>query len=240
MSEHFLPSSDQPKWRFNWKAFLNTAYKYQIRLVNWPLGVDAPGPDFDFKELQIADFRKIVKAYDANSRAGEVVHPEIGFERWTPAEVAIDPTNSSKGTIPLVTASDNSVLRTPKKRAPPVEWDTNVQDAPVPQKKKRAPAPPLDDSDDEVSPVRPTKRNAKVAAPQNDEEGGNDGTAPPVSKTKRPRSDRLDDEHNAPPRKTSKTVAPADDLSDGDPASDDGDPSPTTPWVAASSPRPAA
>ncbi|KAH7917072.1 hypothetical protein BV22DRAFT_1135725 [Leucogyrophana mollusca] len=119
--------------------------------------------------------------------------------------------------------ADAPPIRQLKKRAPPVEWDTNVQDAPVPQKKKCAPAPPLDDSDDEASPVRPTKRNAKVTAPRNDKEGGNDGTAPPVSKTKQPRSDRLDDEHNAPPRKTLKTVAPADDLSDGDPASDDSD-----------------
>ncbi|KAH7917655.1 hypothetical protein BV22DRAFT_1052283, partial [Leucogyrophana mollusca] len=63
LSEILQEKINQPKRCFNWKVFLNTAYKYQIRLVNWPLGVDAPGPDFDFKELQIANFRKIVKAY---------------------------------------------------------------------------------------------------------------------------------------------------------------------------------
>jgi hypothetical protein len=44
-----------------WKKWLKMAMEYQLRIVNWPKNIQAPGPAFDFKSISAHDLANLVK-----------------------------------------------------------------------------------------------------------------------------------------------------------------------------------
>jgi hypothetical protein len=67
-----------------WKKWLKTAMESQLRIVNWPPHVEAPGPSFDFKRIGAGLLADIVKEYIDFKQSGEggpALVPNI--VRWT-------------------------------------------------------------------------------------------------------------------------------------------------------------
>lgn len=67
-----------------WKKWLKLAMESQIRIVNWPAHVVAPGPSFDFKKIRANHLADMVKDYIDNKQGGDAslaLVPKI--ERWT-------------------------------------------------------------------------------------------------------------------------------------------------------------
>jgi hypothetical protein len=79
--------------KMHWRLWLKTAKTHQLRIINWPAGVQAPGPNFDLKTLDMVDLGALVEAYIEHKQNGGpgTLLPKI--VRWT--EGSIDALHNS-------------------------------------------------------------------------------------------------------------------------------------------------
>lgn len=69
--------------RMTWKMWLSTACKHHLRIKAWPLGVPAPGPDFDFKKLKLIHLSLLTSAFRANQKdPGSADDPQPVIVKW--------------------------------------------------------------------------------------------------------------------------------------------------------------
>jgi hypothetical protein len=69
--------------KMHWRLWPRTARIYFLRIINWPAGVPAPGPDFDLKTLDMIDLGALVEQYIENKRNGTPVGIVPRIVRWT-------------------------------------------------------------------------------------------------------------------------------------------------------------
>jgi hypothetical protein len=66
--------------KMKWKNWLVTGWRHQIRIVNWPIEVPSPGPNFELKKLTSQYLKMLVSGFTAKAKDENVA---LDIVRWT-------------------------------------------------------------------------------------------------------------------------------------------------------------
>lgn len=91
---------------FPWKLWIAAAYRLQLRLENWAIGVlPAPGADFKVEDLRVQEWK--VLAVPIISGVGK----QLNIVPWNSEELALDKADAAYARVPLVTNTSGMVLQ---------------------------------------------------------------------------------------------------------------------------------
>ncbi|KAL6297841.1 hypothetical protein BKA93DRAFT_754609 [Sparassis latifolia] len=100
--------------RVPWKDWLKTASTYKLCIVDWPSTVWPPGPDFEYKSLNVSELKLLTSGYIEKHETGVTSQKIPHIVQWSEdaaPDIALSDDDPFKGAIPLVKDTRGNKLR---------------------------------------------------------------------------------------------------------------------------------